>query len=281
MMQSRERSSTETEDSWHASGVVSLLTDFGHIDPYVGVMKGVMLARSPELRIVDLTHEIPAQDVAIGGWMLSQSWRYFPVGTVHLAVVDPGVGSLRRILVGEREGHVFLAPDNGLLELSLGAQAKVWELDCERFALPGRSSTFHGRDIFSPAASAIAGGLSPRQAAKRATPDDDWIRLGSAAASIEWDGPDRFQTPILLVDAFGNLISALDPAKEGVPMDEFELDLPGLSARTCQTYAEVSPGEVLALVDSYGHLEVAVRDGNARARLQLDRGDRLSFRRRT
>ena len=266
--------------SWRASGIVSLLTDFGHVDPYVGVMKAVMLGVAPTLRLVDLTHEIPPQDIATAGWMLAQSWRWFPLGSVHLAVVDPGVGSRREILLAEQEGHAFLAPDNGLLDACLGAAARVWVLDVERFALPGRSATFHGRDIFSPAAAAIAAGLAPRAAARDPQPATRRERAPRGAALV-WHGADRFETPVLHVDVFGNLISALVPEREGVDIEAFELELGEARVPTCSTYAEVEPGQLLALVDSYGHLEVAVRDGDARARLSLERGDRLTFRRRT
>jgi len=134
-------------------------------------MKGVLLARTPSATPVDLTHAVPPQDVVRGGWFLARSYRWFPPGTVHVAVVDPGVGSGRRILVAHEGDQAFLAPDNGLLEQVLSPAAWVGRLDEARFALPDPSSTFHGRDVFTPAAAALAGGVAPEEAAAQALPD--------------------------------------------------------------------------------------------------------------
>jgi len=268
---------------WKPSGIVTLTTDFGLRDPYVGIMKGVLLTHGPGLRCVDLTHHVPAQDTRVAAFHLAHSWHWFPTGTVHVAVVDPGVGTARRILVAERAGHAFLAPDNGVLGGVLSAAggegreaAAVLALDVERFALPRRSATFHGRDVFAPAAAAIAGGLAPRTAGRRLA--DDWERGPRWPAPLR--GEEVVATEVLLVDHFGNLITGLVPdAREGDLLD-WEVLIGGHTVPCAKTYGSVRPGELCALVDSYGHLEVAVRDGDAAARLGLGPGAPLELRRK-
>jgi len=262
---------------WRPSGLVTLTTDFGLQDPYVGIMKGVVHCACPGVTCIDLSHEIAPQDVATAGFFVAHSWNYFPVGTVHVAVVDPGVGSKRAILVAEEAGHAFLAPDNGLLDAVLGADAQVFTLDEDRFALPERSSTFHGRDVFAPAAGALAGGLAPAAAGEPRpgwlpSERDDPVRGVGTGGSIE--------TEVVLVDRFGNLISGLDVGRLALDLGEWTVEAGGRLIPCAGTYTEVAPGEPLALVDSYGHLEVAVRDGDAARELNLGRGAVLTLRRR-
>ena len=135
-------------------GVITITTDFGHKGPFVAVMKGVILSRYPEAKIVDLMHDIPAQWPPEAGFWVCRSYRWFPAGSIHLAIVDPGVGTERDILIVEHEGHLFMAPDNGLLGqlLDTTASARVYRLDMARLDLPEPSATFHGRDIFAPVA---------------------------------------------------------------------------------------------------------------------------------
>jgi len=262
--------------AWRPSGLVTLLTDFGLRDPYVGIMKGVLHRTLPGVTCVDLTHGIDPQDVAAAGFQLAHSWRWFPEGTVHVAVVDPGVGSGRAILVAEEAGHAFLAPDNGLLGAVLGAEARVFALDEDRFALPGKSSTFHGRDVFAPAAGALAGGLAPERAGR---PFSGWLRP-AAEAPVPSAGEGPIETRVVLVDRFGNLVTGLDVEQLALDLALWEVEVGGRRIPAGRTYAEVAPGEPLALVDSYGHLEVAVRDGDAARELNLGRGALLTLRRR-
>lgn len=264
-----------TPPVWKPSGLVTLLTDFGLRDPYVGIMKGVLHRTRPGVTCIDLTHAIEPQDVATAGFHLAHSWRWFPEGTVHVAVVDPGVGSERAILVAEEAGHAFLAPDNGLLGAVLGAGARVFALDEERFALPDRSATFHGRDVFAPAAGALAGGLAPARAGR---PCEDWLRPEGEGEVVAGDEP--IEVRVVVVDRFGNLVTGLDVGRLALDLALWEVEVGGRRIPAGRTYAEVAPGEPLALVDSYGHLEVAVRDGDAARELNLGRGDRLTLRRR-
>ena len=269
-----ESPSRERDRAWRPSGVVTLLTDFGLRDTYVGVMKGVLLRAAPGVTAVDLTHDVPPQDVRAAAFHLRHAWRWFPEGSVHVAVVDPGVGSARRILLAQQEGQVFLAPDNGLLSGVLAPGAEVRALDVERVALPARSRTFHGRDVFAPAAGCLAAGLAPAEAS---VPAGDWLRLEWPRACAREQG--GFEAAVELVDHFGNAVTTLtaaelDPARaRGWVAEAGGRDLP-----VAGTYSEAAPGQALALLDSFGCWEIAVRDGDAARRLGLARGTRVVFR---
>ena len=272
-------SATDSSAAWQPSGVITLTTDFGLSDAYVGIMHGVILSRGPALRVVDLTHGIPAQDVRSAAFSLLHSWSWFPAGTVHVAVVDPGVGSGRRILVGRDRGHAFVAPDNGLLGPLLSPSAQVAALDVERFALPEVSRTFHGRDVFSPAAAALAGGLPPEASG---APAGDIERLEFPRPRAAADGAVEGQ--VLAVDRFGNLITnvrAGEPPGEviGGPGGGWRALAGGRAVPLAGTYAEVPSGSLLALVDSLGSWEVALRDGDAAAELGLGPGAPVRFER--
>lgn len=261
--------------AWLPSGVVTLTTDFGLTDPYVGVMKGVLLSQGSGLRLVDLTHGIPAQDVRSAAFHLAHSWSWFPSGTVHVAVVDPGVGSDRPILVARERGHAFLAPDNGLLGPVLSEGADVRALDVERFSLPGRSRTFHGRDVFAPAAARLACGLDPAEAGEAL---EDFERLVFPAPSIGPEG--EVQGEVLLADRFGNLVTNVPAARlPGSPRD-WTVVVGSAEVPLFGAYSEADPGGLLALVDSFGYWEVAVRDGDAADELGVGPGAPVTFRRR-
>jgi len=253
------------------SGVITFTTDFGHKGPFAGVMKGVILSRMPSAVIVDLAHDIPAQWPPEAGFWVSRAYRYFPRGTVHVAIVDPGVGTERDILLVEYDGHCFIAPDNGLLGqlLDEAREARVWHLDPARLdtlRIETPSYTFHGRDIFAPVAAEIAAG--------NVTPD----RLGQTTS--DWvpawlDGPcaddGRVAGVVITVDTFGNLISDIDEtlvARFGEPV----VHLAGHQLGMQTTYASVSPGDYLALVNSFGVIEIAKAEGNAAESLGTGRG---------
>lgn len=258
---------------WRSSGIVSLLTDFGLEDAYVGVMKGVMLAHNDGARIVDLSHGVAPQAVLQAAWMLAHAWKHFPDGTTHLAVVDPGVGSERRILIAEDRGHAFLAPDNGLLGPVLSEDARVFELDVDRFALPNLSRTFHGRDIFAPAAAALAAGSAPEEIG---SPIDDWQRAGFPGPLALDDG---WKTEVLMVDRFGNLITPLVLPPRALHGAHWTARVGDASAPLVETYADVESGALLALIGSCGSLEVSVAGGDARTRLGARIGDAVTLKR--
>jgi S-adenosyl-L-methionine hydrolase (adenosine-forming) len=267
---------------WRPSGLLTLTTDYGLADPYVGIVKGVLRATAGSVTAIDLTHAVPPQDVRSAAFFLAHSWRYFPPGTVHLAIVDPGVGSRRRILVARDRGHAFLAPDNGLLGPVLSSSARVVALDVERFSLPGRSRTFHGRDVFAPAAARIAAGLAPERAGRRVA---DWLRLRFPLPKRARGG--TITGEVLLADHFGNLITNVPAAvlagraSERARASGWSAHAGGARFPVRETYADAEVGELLALVDSYGFLELAVRGGNAAARLQLAPGAPVVFERRS
>ena len=234
---------------------ITLLTDFGLADTYVGQVKGAMLAIAPTASIVDLTHAVPPQDIVAGAFLLWSAVEAFEAGTIHVAVVDPGVGSVRRaIALTTARGDFLVGPDNGLLVpagLRLGGITQVVELNEPTFwrlAVP--SASFHGRDIFGPVAAHLASGVP---LSRLGQPAADVIRMALPAP----DGP---RGEVIHIDTFGNLVTNLSGA-----------DLPGtfralIAQRTVPGhayYAAVKPGELVALVGSGGLLEISVRDGNA------------------
>ena len=188
-------------------------------------------------------------------------------------MVDPGVGSPRAILVAEDRGHVFVAPDNGLLGPVLSEEARVHALDVERFSHPNRSHTFHGRDVFSPAAAALAGGLDPRECG---APGRSWTRTGWPEAPEAGSG--GLSVEVVWVDRFGNLITALE--SDSLEGEAWTVEVAGLEIPWVKTYADVEPGEYLALIGSCGTLEISVRNGDAAALLAARAGSEIRLRRR-
>ncbi|MEQ9560970.1 MAG: SAM-dependent chlorinase/fluorinase [Woeseiaceae bacterium] len=253
------------------SGVITITTDFGHKGPFAAVMKGVILTRFPGARVVDLAHDIPPHWPPEAGFWISRSYRYFPTGTVHVAIVDPGVGTDREVLLVESDGHVFLAPDNGLLAPLLvnGNPSATYFLDTARLPQHGivePSLTFHGRDIFAPVAAELAAGRL--RIADIGVPADNWTPGWLEDPTV---GKDRVTGIIVTVDAFGNLISNIDQKY----LQEFKTpvaQIGGHSFRLMQTYGRVKPGEYLALVNSFGVLEIARAEGSAAEGLGADRG---------
>ena len=250
--------------------IITLTTDFGTSDPFVGIMKGVIASRAPLARVIDVTHGVPPQCILAGALILRAAVPYFPPGTIHVAVIDPGVGSGRRPLCIEAAGSVLVGPDNGLLSLAAPAATlrRIVHVTDERVFLSPRS-TFDGRDVFAPVAAALATGTVP------------------AALGVEVDTMERLSLPpvetdagtvrgrVLYVDHFGNLIT-------NVPGEELErfrgrslslsirgASVPGLAP----AYSSVARGEPVALVNSWGLVEIAVRDGSAGATLGAGEGD--------
>jgi S-adenosylmethionine hydrolase len=253
------------------SGVVTLTTDFGHKDPFVGVMKGRLVGRFPAAVMIDLTHEILAHWPAEAGFWLARSFRYFPSGTVHVAVVDPGVGSARDIAVIEAEGHVFLAPDNGLLAAVVEAveTATLRRIEpqvLERIGIGAPSATFHGRDIFAPLAAEIAAGRLAPELLGAEVPEliPGWLEDPVV-------GPAQVAGSVVTIDHFGNLISNIDGAKLA-HLSHPAVRVGGRELPLRRTYSDVRPGEYLALVNSFGVVEVARAERSAAEGLGLERG---------
>ncbi len=244
--------------------IITLLTDFGHRDAYVGIMKGVIAQRCPEAIVIDLCHEVSPQAVNEAGYLLETSFPYFPRGAVHTAVVDPGVGSDRDIVCVCAQGHKFLAPDNGLLS------AVVAESDVERivrvtnaeYFLPSPSRTFHGRDIFAPVAAALAQGADPDVLGPRT---DSIVLLPSREPTQTAD--DELQGEVVHVDRFGNLITNIKESalKRFCPdADACDVFVGTVALRgVCAAYSDVAAGEWLALIGSTGRLEISINQGSA------------------
>ncbi|HET7202309.1 MAG TPA: SAM-dependent chlorinase/fluorinase, partial [Steroidobacteraceae bacterium] len=260
------------ENAFAPCGVVTLTTDFGHRDPFVGVMKGQVLRRFPSARLVDLTHEVLVHWPAEAGFWLGRCFHYFPTGTVHVAVVDPGVGSARDIAVVEAEGQLFLAPDNGLLAgviERLRAAPVLRRLD--ESILPGLgvhrpSATFHGRDIFAPLAAELAAG---RLAPAALGPVVGALVPGWLEEPVVTAG--QVSGAVVTVDHFGNLLTNIDSGLlPQVPNAVVRAGGHEIPLR--RTYSDVRPGDYLALVNSFGVLEVARAEQSAALGLGLDRG---------
>jgi hypothetical protein len=253
------------------SGVITITTDFGHKGPFAAVMKGVILERFREACIVDLAHDIPAYWPHEAGFWISRSYHYFPAGTVHIAIVDPGVGTGREIIMVEYDTHVFMAPDNGLLASMLYAtdDARVYRLNrasLDRLRIPEPSLTFHGRDIFAPVAAEFAAGrMVPADLGRRTS---QWTPAWIDEPDVR---PGRVTGVIVTVDAFGNLISNIDQSLIH-PFKFPVATIAGHRLNLKSTYGDASPGEYLALINSFGVLEIARAEGSAAAGLGSERG---------
>lgn len=254
-----------------ASSIITLTTDFGHADHYVGVMKGVIASIHPDARTVDICHGVRPYCVAEGAFRIAQSYPFFPPGTVHVVVVDPGVGSSRRPVAVFGGGHYFVAPDNGVLSQVLEREtaAVVREIDVERYARQPVSRTFHGRDIFAPAGAWLSKG----------TVFADIGELVAAPVTLPRSipvplGPGHWQGRILNVDRFGNLVTSFSRQRLGGRTGGFRLVAGKLEARhLVESYAE-SFGEAPVLIEgSSGYLEVSINQHSAAARAGVRIGD--------
>ena len=238
--------------------VITLLTDFGTADGYVAEMKGVLMTQAPASQVVDLSHDIPPHEIDAARLAVARYWRRFPTGTIHLVVVDPGVGGDRQAIAVSSEDRFLVGPDNGVLSPALlvpGAQAVSLPVPAD--AAP----TFHGRDVFAPAAAALARGMLVESLG---SPLDDPVIRRTPEVIREDDGWLRGE--VIVVDRFGNAVTNLIAIHGG------EVRIGDREVPMGRTYADVSTGEAVALVGSSGLIEIAVRDGNASTMLDLKRG---------
>jgi S-adenosyl-L-methionine hydrolase (adenosine-forming) len=251
--------------------IITLLTDFGLEDTYVASMKGAILKICPHARLVDISHMIPPRDSRTGAFMLATVAYDFPSGTVHLAVIDPGVGTERRGLSIGADGHFFVGPDNGLFSWVL-RQASAWQayhLKDPAYWHPTVSKTFHGRDIFAPVAAHLAMGLDPRVLGPVCSP-----LVPSWAEAIEKE--EEILGEITHIDHFGNAVTNVSRemiahfalgSRIAVRIGAFNL------SAIAETYGDQTPGKVIALIGSHGHLELAINQGSAAQTCGLHRGD--------
>ncbi len=274
------------------SPVIALLTDFGTTDIYVGVMKGVIQNICPQTQIIDVTHAIAPQNIQHGAFTLLNSYRYFPPGTIFVTVVDPGVGSDRRLVAVRAGGYTFVAPDNGVLSYALAelGDARAVELTNPAYHLLNVSATFHGRDVFAPAAAHLAAGAKFEDLG---TPIEQLSVFMPPDLIIEGD---TITGEVLHIDHFGNIVTSIGTLewlskdhleltprfgdqKTPMKIDDAEVLL---NERTFEgivgIYAETTPGEWLAMVGSSGFLELAINQGNCASRLGTLIGDPVKLR---
>lgn len=251
------------------TSIITLTTDFGLKDAFVGVLKGVILSINPHATIVDITHGIPQGDLDAASFAVDQAYTFFPADTIHVVVVDPGVGTQRRILLVRAKKHTFIAPDNSVLKYIYARHpdAEVLSITNERYFLPHTSQTFHGRDIFAPVAAHLSRGLPFHTFGATIT---DYLK-GDIALPLKSEKLIRGQ--IVYIDHFGNCISNIsksdfDPeqlAEINIKYFQFE--------RLSNSYAEHQVAEPLAIFSSHDYLEIAVRDGNAAQFLNIKKGE--------
>lgn len=250
---------------------IALLTDFGTRDPYVAAMKGVIAARC-QTAVADLSHEIAPFDILEAAWFLRTAARFWPAGTIFVVVVDPGVGTDRRIIAASEGERMFLAPDNGVLSLVVTPQAEIRSVENATLFLPDASTTFHGRDRFAPVAAALASGHAIEDLGPRL---ESIVRLDYEPPAY---GDDVARGTIVAIDRFGNLITDIERGR--LPFDDLELHARDLAIdRVETTYAGAGPGPFL-IVGSSGCIEISVANGSAADRLRLRRSQRIEVRRR-
>jgi S-adenosylmethionine hydrolase len=260
------------------TAIITLTTDFGERDPYVAEMKGVILSLARGVHLVDVTHEVEPQQIAEGALAVEAAAAVFPPGTIHVGVVDPGVGTARRGLVVESDGQLFVGPDNGLFTPALAGDAwRAFALEAAELQRAVVSRTFHGRDVFAPAAAHLALGVSP---SRFGPPVTDPVRLTWPTARAVAGG---VAGHVIHVDRFGNLVTSITGAQVAViTQGALPRGLVGIAGRRLPlvgTYGDLPPGGAGALVGSRGRLEVVVREGSAAARLRAHRGTPVLLRR--
>lgn len=297
----------------HAAPLITLTTDFGVRDTYVGVMKGVILGITPEARIVDLTHEVSPQNLLEAGARLEAVLPYFPPGTIHVVVVDPGVGTDRAVIIARTEANLIVAPDNGVLTLPLATQPAIESVKLTEAAGPYLrhpvSCTFHGRDVFAPVAAHLARGCPPASFGLEC-PATDLVKLALPEAELERTNDTvQARATVLYEDRFGNLITSLSPddlagltarqfgsviapmssnemsgfaaspGSRDLPHDEVEISVGSMRWQgIVPTFGAVPEGAPLAYWGSSGRLEIAVRNGNAGQIMGVSSGDAIFLR---
>jgi len=258
--------------------VITLITDFGLQDGYVGVVKGVITKINPSVKIIDISNNIESQDIFQAAYVLYSSYAYFPKGTIHVVVVDPGVGSNRKVLCLKTKDYLFIAPDNGVLSFIAAREESpsIREISNKKLFLPEISDTFHGRDIFAPTAAHLSKGFSYKD-------------LGKRVSKIkEIDLPKPIRSPggvlkgeIIYVDGFGNLITNINRDMIDRLREKSENLVIVVGRRKLNkisnSYADVGVGDVVAILGSSGYLEISVNHGSARDVLNLKKGDKLDL----
>ena len=256
--------------------MITLTTDFGLKDPYAAEMKAVILGISPNAVIIDITHEVAKFNVRMGAYVLSSAAPYFPRGTIHVAVVDPGVGTQRRpILIQTKQGF-FVGPDNGILVLAAENQGikRIYAITNPKFMLSKVSSTFHGRDVFAPAAAHLTSGVNPAEFGPeiREVAKPEFAKVTRRKNLLVGE--------VLHVDNFGNIITNVRETElSRIRVKErVNVELPDhkLKLKFCRAYADAKPQQPLALIGSHSYLEIAMNQGDAAAKFNTKAGDKVT-----
>ena len=254
--------------------MITLTSDFGLKDPYVAEMKGVILTINPQATIIDVTHSVEKFGIRVGAFVLGSAAPYFPKDTIHLAVIDPDVGTERRAILIQTKRGFFVGPDNGVLMLAAQNQGieHLYELSNPKFMLTKVSSTFHGRDVFAPAAAYLDRGVKPSEFGPEIT----------EAATIKFPTVERRNRSLIgevwHIDDFGNIITNI--SHKDLPQNRiFNVKFPGVLQNISfgKTYAQAKPNEPLALIGSHGFLEIALNQGNAAEKFQVKSGDKIEI----
>ena len=254
--------------------IITLITDFGTKDGYVGTMKGVILTINPQVRLIDITHEISPQDIFEAGFVLKNSYKYFPKHSIHLVVVDPGVGGKRKALLVDTEDYLFIGPDNGVFSFMYECENinRIIELTKSNFFLPDKSSTFHGRDIFAPVAAHLSLGISL----------ENFGDVCNDIVTIDIPKPEITKGVItgvvLHIDNFGNLITNISKGlfRELIGEGSYKIFAGNkVIGQLKKSYSEVKEGEVLAIFGSAGYLEISAREQNVQKELNMSKGSEI------
>lgn len=256
--------------------IITLTTDFGDESGYAGVMKGVILTVNPDCQIIDITHRVSQQDVEEAAFLLNNSFSYFPEHSIHVVVVDPGVGSERKPILVETDKYWFVGPDNGVFSFMFLMEGfkKVWEITNESYFLPEVSSTFHGRDIFAPVAAHLSLGVSAEELGKELK---GFVMLKDLEPKVE---AGVIKARVVYADHFGNLISNIskDLFNRLVADKSFNISVGGeMIQKLSLSYADVRDGEVLALFGSSQWLEISVKNGNCQKELDIKKGAEINI----
>lgn len=267
------------------STTIALLTDFGLSDQYVGVMKGVILNRVPNANIVDISHNVSPHNIDEGAYLLWASYQYFPPGTIFVSVVDPGVGSKRKVICVVGDGYYFLAPDNGLLKYVLSALGnfKTYSVTERKYFLAQVSNTFHGRDIFAPVCAHLANGLAPSRLGNTIKPETTPGRF----ITIDPLKKQLVKGRIIHIDRFGNLVTNFQPVRINAGFEKMKIEVNSIEETKHKenfvthyslTYAEAPEHKPFMIIGSSGLMEVSLKNGSAADFLKAVQGTSLTLR---
>lgn len=253
--------------------IITLTTDFGYKDPFVGEMKGVILSINPSVTLTDITHGIEPHNIAEGAFVIGSSCRYFPIGTIHIAVVDPGVGSERRAIIMEADGHYFVGPDNGIFSyvMSFSARVKVAHITEEKYFLSKDSPTFQGRDIFAPAAAWLSRGIALEEFGCIIK---DYGKFEIPAPEVKKDG---ISGEVIYIDGFGNAVTNIKKSDLSEFGGRFYVKVKDKKVSCAKNYSQASDNKLHYLINSSGYLELFVNMQSASKLCYIGKGEKITI----